>query len=148
MKVLKREVKIQIKGIQRNEEAEESIETAAFGEFDQTGENYYLKYEELSEDGEITKTLIKIYDKNIEVIKRGSIESKMVFIPNTVTETDYSTCYGVLAMSVSTLHTAFRMEENSVTAEIEYILYLNGTMVSVNFLNIEAVFLENCNCFP
>ena len=101
MKVLKREVKIQIKGIQRNEEAEESIETAAFGEFDQTGENYYLKYEELSEDGEITKTLIKIYDKNIEVIKRGSIESKMVFIPNTVTETDYSTCYGVLAMSVT-----------------------------------------------
>ena len=29
MKLLKREVKIQIKGIQRNEEAEESIETAA-----------------------------------------------------------------------------------------------------------------------
>lgn len=82
-----------------------------------------------------------MYDKNIEVIKRGSIESKMVFIPNTVTETDYSTCYGVLAMSVSTLNTAFYVTEDSVTVEIEYILYLNGTMVSVNFLNIEAVFL-------
>lgn len=141
MKALKREVKIQIKGIQRNEEAEEAIETAAFGEFDQTGENYYLKYEELSEDGEITKTLIKMYKKNIEVIKRGSIESKMIFIPNTVTETDYSTCYGILAMSVNTLNTTFCVTDNGVTAEIEYILYLNGTMVSVNFLNIEAVFL-------
>lgn len=141
MKLLKKEVKIQIKGIQRNEEAEEIIETAAFGEFDQTGENYYLKYEELSEDGEITKTLIKIHDKNIEVIKRGSIESKMLFIPNEVTETDYSTCYGILAMAVSTIRTAFRVTENGAAAEIEYVLYLNGTMVSVNFLNIEAAFI-------
>lgn len=141
MKLLKREVKIQIKGIQKNEEAEEIIETAAFGEFDQTNENYYLKYEEVSEDGEITKTLIKIQDKNIEVIKRGSIESKMVFIPNEVTETDYSTCYGVLAMAVHTMHTEFHVTEQKVEVEIEYILYLNGTIVSVNFLNIEAVFL-------
>lgn len=141
MKLLKREVKIQIKGIQRNEEAEEIIETAAFGEFDQTNENYYLKYEEVSEEGEITKTLIKMQDKTIEVIKRGSIESKMVFIPNEVTETNYSTCYGVLVMAVSTMHTEFHVTEQKVEAEIEYILYLNGTMVSVNFLNIEAVFL-------
>jgi len=141
LKLLKREVKIQIKGIQRNEDAEEIIETAAFGEFDWTDENYYLKYEELSEDGEITKTLIKMKDKNIEVIKRGSIESKMVFIPNVVTQTNYNTCYGVLAMAVNTIHTAFHVTEDGVTAEIEYVLYLDGTMVSVNFLNIEAVFI-------
>ena len=141
MKSLKREVKIQIKGIQRNEEAEEIIETAAFGEFDKIDENYYLKYEELSEDGEITKTLIKLQDKNIEVIKRGSIESKMVFIPNTMTKTEYSTCYGMIAMAVSTSHTSFDMSENGIKAEIEYVLYLNEIIVSVNLLNIEAVFL-------
>lgn len=138
---MKREVKIQVRGLQRGEEAEETVETAAFGEFARIGGSYCLKYDELSEDGDVVKTLIKISDKGMEVIKRGSIESKMAFIPQMVTETDYSTCYGTLAMAVDTSRTEFEITESSITLEIEYALYLNGSLASENLLNIEAVFL-------
>lgn len=138
---MRREVKIQVKGLQRNEEAEETVETAAFGECDMTSGSCCLKYDELSEDGDVTKTLIRITEESIEVIKRGNIDSKMVFVPNTVTETKYNTCYGVLDMAIDTAHAGYEVMEDGVRVKIEYVLYLNGNRISVNLLNIKAVFL-------
>lgn len=138
---MKKEVKIQVKGLQRDEEAEEKVETAAFGECDITGEGCCLKYDEISEDGNVTKTLIRITKERIEVIKRGAIESEMIFVPGTVTETKYNTCYGVLDMAVDTAHAEYEMMEEGIRAEIGYVLYLNGSRISVNLLNITAVFL-------
>ena len=86
---MKKEVRIHITGIQRNEEAEELVESAAFGDFDTIAGKYYLKYEELSEEGGITKTIIRISDHSIEVMKHGDAESKMIFCPGKLTETDY-----------------------------------------------------------
>ena len=40
---MKKEVRIHITGIQRNEEAEELVESAAFGDFDTLAGKYYLK---------------------------------------------------------------------------------------------------------
>ena len=39
---MKKEVRIHITGIQRNEEAEELVESAAFGDFDTIAGKYYL----------------------------------------------------------------------------------------------------------
>ncbi|MDY5576230.1 MAG: DUF1934 domain-containing protein [Lachnospiraceae bacterium] len=139
---MKREICISIKGIQKSEEGEELVETAAFGEFSCIGDTVFLKYDELSEEGAVTKTLIKIKNTCVEVTKCGYMESKMVFIPHTVTETDYSTPYGMLAMSLDTEDVAYNIEEKGVRIQITYLLYLNGTLVSKNQLNIEADFCE------
>ena len=39
--IMKKEVRIHITGIQRNEEAEELVESAAFGDFDTIAGKYY-----------------------------------------------------------------------------------------------------------
>ena len=134
------EVRIHITGIQRNEEAEELVESAAFGDFDTIAGKYYLKYEELSEEGGITKTIIRISDHTIEVMKHGDAESKMIFCPGKLTETDYATPYGNLSMSLNTSLASYELTEEGICARIEYTLSLNGSFVSVNQLNIEALF--------
>ncbi len=137
---MKKEVRIHITGIQRNEEAEELVESAAFGDFDTIAGKYYLKYEELSEEGGITKTIIRISDHSIEVMKHGDAESKMIFCPGKLTETDYATSYGNLSMSLNTSLASYELTEEGICARIEYTLSLNGSFVSVNQLNIEALF--------
>lgn len=137
---MKKEVRIHITGIQRNEEAEELVESGAFGDFDTIAGKYYLKYEELSEEGSITKTIIRISDHSIEVMKHGDAESKMIFCPGKLTETDYATPYGNLSMSLNTSLASYELTEEGICARIEYTLSLNGSFVSVNQLNIEALF--------
>lgn len=137
---MKREVRIQITGVQKNDENEEIVETAAFGDFAVLGEKLCVKYEELSEEGDITKTLIKISDESVEVMKRGYVESKLVFAEGKVTETDYNTPYGIFAMSVDTARAAYELTEEGVSVDIEYTLFLNGEPVSINRLNMKAVF--------
>lgn len=137
---MKREVHITIKGVQRDEENEEVIESAAFGEFSEVGKTCVLKYDEMSEDGDVTKTLIKLSGKGIEVIKRGNTNSKMEFYGGQVTENDYETMYGTLKMSVQTMSVGYELNEENVIAEVDYVLYLNDQMISRNFLQIEATF--------
>lgn len=137
---MKRDVHITIRGVQKDEENEEVIESAAFGEFSEVGNTYVLRYDEISEDGDVTKTLIKLSDKGIEVVKRGNTNSKMEFLGGEVTESDYETIYGTLQMAIQTHSVGFEMTEENVIAEVDYLLYLNGQMISRNFLQIEAKF--------
>lgn len=135
---MKRDVQISILGIQNDGGDEERIETAAFGEFMLLGNSYCLKYEEVSEDGDVLKTLIKISNDGMEVIKQGSTSSKMVFRKGCVTETDYETPYGVLHMSMDTSEVLFQLEEDGASVQAEYILCLNGSPVSLNRLRINV----------
>ena len=137
---MKREVHITIRSVQKDEDNEEVIESAAFGEFSVVGHTYVLRYDELSEEGDVTKTLIKLSDKGIEVVKRGNTNSKMKFLGGEVTESDYETIYGTLQMAIQTYSAGFEMTEDNVIAEVDYLLYLNGQLVSRNFLQIEAKF--------
>ena len=129
-----------IKGVQRDEENEAVIESAAFGEFSKVGNTYVLRYDEISEDGDVTKTMIKLSDTGIEVVKRGNTNSKMQFRGGEVTENDYETVYGTLQMAIQTMSLGFEMTEENVIAEVDYLLYLNGQMISRNFLQIEVIF--------
>ena len=73
-------------------------------------------------------------------VKHGDAESKMIFCPGKLTETDYATPYGNLSMSLNTSLASYELTEEGICARIEYTLSLNGSFVSVNQLNIEALF--------
>ncbi len=136
----KREVQIAIKGIQRDEENEEIIESAAYGEFCQMGDFYVLKYDEICENGDSNKTMLKLSQQGIEVVKRGSTNSKMQFWGGQITECDYETVYGTIPMSIQTVSVGFEVNEEGVIAEVDYYLYYNGDMISRNFLQVEGKF--------
>ncbi len=135
---MKQEVKIWIRGLQKGDGTEEVMETAAFGEFCTVAGKYYLKYEELSEEGDSTRTLIKITDETIEVTKRGYTESKMIFVRGMMTRVDYHTPYGTIAMAVDTQELGYKVTEQGITVEIQYDLYLDGEKMSVNEMQIRA----------
>jgi uncharacterized beta-barrel protein YwiB (DUF1934 family) len=137
--ILKKEVRITIKGIQKNEEAEEVMETAAFGEFAIVGSSYYLRYEEISEEGETIKTMIKLSEDRVEVTKKNGVDSKMIFVVGQTTSTDYATPYGTLQMEMETERADFGLVDDCLEVNLEYSLYLNGEFVSINVLHIEAV---------
>lgn len=138
---MKREVKIQISGIQRSEEGTEQLNTAAFGYFATLAGKLILRYEEFSESGEVMKTMIKISEHEIVVTKKGDIESEMVFIPGKVTQTNYQTPYGAFLMQLHTMTVQHEQTEDGVEAAIEYQLIIQGELVSVNQLNIHAEFI-------
>lgn len=136
---MKRDVQINIKGIQKNEEAQEILESAAFGEFGLIGSTYCLRYEEISEDGDTIRTLIKISGERIEVIKKSAVESKMMFVVGETTYTQYNTPYGMLEMALETTKADFEVSEDCLSIDLEYLLYLCGEFVSVNSLSIRAM---------
>jgi uncharacterized beta-barrel protein YwiB (DUF1934 family) len=139
---MKRDVQIKIAGIQNDGEQEEVIETIVFGEFHKIGNSYCLKYEELSEEGDAVRTLVRVSDEGIEVNKWGNTSSKMVLIENRVTQSDYGTPYGIIRMSMDTMATSYELEENSFVVQAEYALHLDGQFISTNRLLVEASFID------
>ena len=135
-----REVQILMKNIQCIQGEEDVIELAAFGQYGSIGNANYLKYEELSEEGDSIQTVIKFAGQTVEVLKRGAICSKMIFNEGTWQQTQYETPYGVFLMTMHTTEVLLEETEEGVNIVLSYYIYMDEELVSENKMRIEAVF--------
>lgn len=140
VKFLVREVQISMKNIQCIQGEEDVIELAAFGQYGSIGNANYVKYEELSEEGDSIQTVIKFAGQTVEVLKRGAICSKMIFTEGTWQQIQYETAYGVFEMMMHTTGVSVEETEERINIALSYYIYMDKELVSENKVSIDAVY--------
>lgn len=129
-----KEVQITIRGIQDQEEA---IHLSAPGIYHQTRGRHYIQYKEkLSEDQGVTKNTIKITPTQIELIKKGTELSRMVFDLKESTQTIYNTPYGGFAMKIHTSSILLNESADQINVALEYTLSTEKEHISKNKLSL------------
>ena len=74
----------------------------------------------------------------ILVKKSGSVTSQMEFNKDKDSTTKYSTPFGTFTFGIHTKDMLIRAKKGTVTIEIDYSLYSNGSILSENHIKISA----------
>lgn len=133
-------------------DVDEAIELIVPGTYYFKNDKQYVIYEEIGENGEITKNQMKIYDdKHIEIRKSGSLNVCMVFETGKRHSTGYQTPFGEIKIAMDTRAIEMEEEENCISIGIDYCLEVNqeplaDCRIEINIRNLdnfadEAVFL-------
>ncbi|MGE6630388.1 DUF1934 domain-containing protein [Bacillus sp. NPDC077027] len=96
------QISIHVKSVIKPEaEAAETIEFHTTGTYQQKNEKTYLTYHEEHEMGKV-KTVVKLSETEIFVMRSGAIQMKQRFLSGETTETHYQMPFGTLQLEVHT----------------------------------------------
>ncbi len=122
------------------------------GSFDCLNDKYFIRYtEKIYEDGKnipkgidpaslsedrdnydrtCVRTLVKVFDKSVEVTRQGAVNSRLVFCEGETLCSSYPTAYGNFEAEIYTKKIRISHENDSFSVRLFYSLKLNGTFVS------------------
>ena len=99
----KRKVKVYVRGKMLSETGEDKIELFTDGILWEGSRTLCLLYEETDEDtSEKTKTLIYIKGNCVEVVKRGTVNTRLLFEEGCSKASDYETVYRFIKINTET----------------------------------------------
>ncbi len=129
---------ITIIGTQKDEKGEEScIECTAKGRYYERNSIRYIVYKDHEISGvEGVTTMLKVYDKHVELVRMGSVDHKQEFLPGQKSCSVYHTPYGTMHMGIQTNSLKMALASTTGTIAIEYELEINGQWQSANTLSI------------
>lgn len=137
-------VLVTVRGYQKDGVEEGAVELVAAGDISYRNGKYYLCYEEVDEEesGEngLTKTRLKIEEDGgcVELVKKGLINTTMVFKPNGSTTSFYDSPYGKMLMEINTSDLLFSYNDGKMEIKMSYILNMNHQPISENTIHITA----------
>lgn len=139
------EVKLRIRGLQTLDAEEDSVEVVSIGQMCERDGFICITYEEVIAEDEnnnvqVAKNLLKIRDEQVEVIKKGTVASHMIFVPGQMTYTYYSTPMGELEVGIFTKEMICDKKEKGFRLKMRYNLEMNNTFVSQCNIDIEVEF--------
>lgn len=127
-----REVSITMEGIQKGLE-DSPVLTTASGSYHIRQDKQYIQFDEQAEEGQGSiKNMIKIACNQVEMTKKGAINSEMLFDLNRKTEIIYRTSYGTLFFEAQTSRITVSEEEDKIEVILEYCLFSNDELISEN----------------
>lgn len=122
-----KEIVIKIKGKQRYPEGE-AVETVteAAGEYYLRNGAHYILFEE-TEAGftQSTKSVLKVRGGQVELTKKGLVQSYMLFEEGKLHNSEYRIPFGVVPMGIKTGQVQIAEQENAMTIQIAYELLAN-----------------------
>ena len=140
-------VRVKVLGIQRRVDAEpERIEMILAGTYYYRDGFRFLRYEEYPEEsGRPIVTYVKFKEAAdvMEVIRKGEVNSRMVFEEGREFAAPYSTPFGTLQMKFAAGKVWMTSTQESWSAGASYMLTVNGEYSADCEIRIEAVFCEN-----
>lgn len=127
-----KEVLITVKGVQRDDAGEmSSLETVVHGEYYFRNGSHYIFYEETAGDsGDKIKNSLKLKGNTLELIRKGAVDSHMIFETDKRHAADYAAPFGMLRMETVTFRILLLEEEEHIRIEAEYDLWANEAFVS------------------
>lgn len=130
---------ISITGLQFEAEADEAIEVVSRGEYHFQNGKHFLTYEELvEEECEVSRCIMKISERAVELNKRGASNVHMLFEKGSTNMTYYNTPYGELLLTITTRDIQITEEENHLSLLLHYNLDMNYQHVSECELRVEV----------
>ncbi len=128
---------ITISGVRYEDGQKEEVETAAAGTYFEKGGTHYIRYDQ--EDGEdFIHNMIKIRTDRMEIVKKGAVDTRMIFEKGRKNAAPYMTLAGRLLMEISTREFMAFQSGKLVGAETEYALAINGQHVSDNRITVRV----------
>lgn len=129
-------VTISIKGFQSIDNDEEVVELKTLGTYAFKNDKYYIFYDEISEDGGKTETMLKV-GENIAVLKKsGTTDSRMVIEVGRRNSSVYATPMGEFFMDIYGEQVKSTLTENGGTISLIYSLNMNTTPIGRNRIEI------------
>ena len=105
---------------------EEDIEMIVKGDYYKKNGKHYILYDELLEGGGgVIRNTIRIVPDCMDIMKKGSINTHMIFEKNKKSLSSYVTPMGELMVEIRTNQIQFREEENLLVIAVEYSLDIN-----------------------
>ena len=124
-------VLVTISGLQFDVDGESPLELVTVGSYYKRNTKHYVVFEECDTDSkEETKTVIKISENQVNVIRSGANNVNMEFETDKKNMTFYETPYGEILMGLNTLKIDLKEQENELEVMIDYSLEINYTHVS------------------
>lgn len=131
-----KQVLLTLTGRQRDPSGGETVtELSADAECYERNGSLYILYEERAEDGSLTKNVIKHKGNLLELTRKGTVSTCMVFEPGKEHMADYSTPFGLLRLGIFT---------DSVTKQC---LEDHTEITAVYTLKEHAQVISHCNLF-
>lgn len=137
---LTKDVWIKITGYHAvGEEAQEPVVTEARGTYNAQAGKHYLRFQEVTEEGAVTKTLMKFRDGYLEVTKKGGVRSNMCFEVGKTNTTHYNTVAGDLEIDVVASAVTVSEEARRITCSAVYALESLGERLQDSRVEIVVI---------
>lgn len=134
-----KDVLVQVSGIQTAEEEGEEIILIAPGTYYLKNGKHYFLYEEIDDEGAVSKNVIKVTPDLVDLIRKGVTSSHMIFEEGKENLTYYDTPFGSMLMSITTSRILFREVSNSrMELEVDYALSMDGKHMSDCSIKVEV----------
>lgn len=135
---MEKNVLVTVEGVQQDDAGEMSrTGTAVPGEYYFRNGSHYIFYTETAEDsGEGIRTVLKLKEKQLELTRKGAVNSRMIFEQHRHHVTDYATPLGSIRLETSTSRILCLEEEKRLQIRAEYELWSEEVKVSSNRLTI------------
>lgn len=130
-----KDVLLSISGLQNGIDPDDMIEVINCGTYYKKNDKHYVLYEEvLEEEGNLVTSMasciLKISDDQIEIKKKGSVNTQMIFEESTTHTTFYNTNMGDLIISISTDSIEIQEKDTEISVCLKYNLDLNYQHIS------------------
>ena len=133
-----KQIRLTLTGCQRDENNNETVtEQTADGEFYERNGSLDILYEEKPDNGERTTNRIKLKGSQLELLKKGSVNSCMVFEPGREHTADYATPFGLLRLGILTDSVELQQSEDQLEITVNYTLTESGRNISFCNLSIK-----------
>lgn len=121
-----KEVLVSITGMQfaMSEEGSD-IQVVTLGEYYERNNSHFLLYEEVDEEGNTTKNIMKFRPDLLELTKKGAANVHMLFEEGKKNLTNYSTMFGDILIGIDTRKILLAETEEKITIDVEYTLDIN-----------------------
>lgn len=125
-----KDVLINISGLQVDVDSDEPIEVMTTGAYYLKNGKHYILYDEIAENHEVIKNILKIGPQTVELTKKGGSSSHMVFEKGKENLSYYDTPFGSLLLGVNTSSIEWKEQENHMKLRVNYDLTINSDHVS------------------
>ena len=132
------QVKLTVTGRQKDEFGTETVtETKAAAEYFERNGTIYILYEETPEGtGAVTKNTIKLKNNVLELTKKGTLNTRMVFDAQNDYRMDYQTPLGCLQMDIHTETVTCTCLDELPQITAKYTLTMDENLLSNSIVTI------------
>ena len=124
---MEKEVFIEIKSLHIADGEEMKLDTKASGKLYERNGKKFISYEEVSEDGETIKNLLKFDSSFLEITKKGALTSVMHFEQGKEYITDYNTPFGMLTVRTYTKQFLYTEDKKEIQILTKYDMEINNS---------------------
>ena len=136
---MKKDVLISIRGVQRVEGQEETIELMTVGNLYKKKDFYYLSYDETEATGfEGARTTLKLENDRVTMLRSGPYRSQLIVERGRRHQCYYGTEHGEMLIGVSGGSISSTLGDNGGNLRFNYSLDINTSLASENEVYIDV----------